>query len=81
MAPEALEPQPHVPERQGTVALVVPALEAERLAESLILLLTSPELRVSLGQRLQHRVRESYSAEAAIERISQVYNSVLEQNP
>jgi glycosyltransferase involved in cell wall biosynthesis len=62
---------------QGRAGLLVPAREAERLAESLVLLLTSPERRALLGQRLHHRVREFYCAEAVIEQVLQIYNSVL----
>ncbi|MBS1790730.1 MAG: glycosyltransferase [Acidobacteria bacterium] len=64
----------------GNAGLIVPKSDPDRLTESLVSLLESAELRRSLGEKLQARVRERYSANAVITEVCRMYEEVLHHN-
>jgi glycosyltransferase involved in cell wall biosynthesis len=47
------------------------------MAEAVLGLLKEPERRVEMGRRLQARVREGWSREAAVRKLKEVYETVL----
>ena len=61
----------------GRCGIVVPPRSPQRLAAALSQLLESSELRAQLGQRFLERAEQCYSAEAAIDHIAGVYDSLL----
>lgn len=62
---------------EGDAGILVPPGDPGRLAEALLSLLRSPELRGALGARLRERVRSRYSAAAAMEKLERVYHALL----
>jgi glycosyltransferase involved in cell wall biosynthesis len=62
---------------EGRAGILVPPGNPENLAEALVILLTSPEQRRMLGTSLRRRIEKIYSAGPIIDRICQVYDSVL----
>jgi glycosyltransferase involved in cell wall biosynthesis len=62
---------------EGQAGLLVPPGSPEQLAEALVELLTSPEGRLSLANKLKHRVEELYSAKRTLEVLSKIYDEVL----
>ncbi len=62
---------------EGDAGLLVPPGDPGRLAEALLSLLRSAELRSLLGERLRERVRSRYSAAAAMEELERVYHAIL----
>ncbi len=65
---------------QGQAGLLVAPRRPDELAEALLRLLRSAELRASLGEALRCRVHGVYSAEAVMGRVCSVYDSVLEEH-
>jgi len=61
----------------GAAGVLVPPADPRKLAGALASLLTSPERRVALGERLKQRVEAEYSAEKVVSRICDVYSHVL----
>jgi glycosyltransferase involved in cell wall biosynthesis len=61
----------------GNAGLLVPPAAPDKLAEALLTLLRSPELREELGKQFRRRVQERYSADNSIRQICQVYETVL----
>jgi glycosyltransferase involved in cell wall biosynthesis len=61
----------------GQAGLLVAPANPAQLAAALLQLLRSPEQRLALGQRLQQRVTAQYSAQAALDGLSQMYETVL----
>ena len=64
---------------EGKVGIIVPSRQPERLAEGLIALLESPELRRQFGDRFQQRVNEVYSPQAAIAQVESFYQEVYQR--
>jgi glycosyltransferase involved in cell wall biosynthesis len=62
---------------QGEAGLVVPSQNPQLLAEALLRLLRSKELRSDFGQRFQSRVQNIYSDRAVIRQITQVYQQLV----
>lgn len=62
---------------EGRVGLLVPPRSPDHLAEALLSLLKSPERRAAFGEKFRHRVRQVYSADTIVNRISQIYETVL----
>lgn len=60
----------------GCGLLVRPGDDAA-MAEAVLGLLKEPERRVEMGRRLQARVREGWSREAAVRKLKEVYETVL----
>ncbi len=67
--PEVLE--------EGRSGILVPPQSREKLAEGLLTLLGSRDLRSKLGQRLKARVQNHYSLNAMTNKVMQVYDSIL----
>ena len=61
----------------GRAGISVPPSEPAKLAESLISLLESDELRRELGQKLRQRVLKLYSSDAVITEVCRMYEEVL----
>lgn len=64
---------------EGNAGLLVPPAQPKKLAEALLTLLRNPTQADALGERLQARVKASYSADGAIRKICQIYDHVLAQ--
>jgi glycosyltransferase involved in cell wall biosynthesis len=62
---------------EGRAGILVPSGAPQQLAEALLSLLRSAELRAQLGDRLRTRVRELYSVDRIMEQVCQVYETVL----
>jgi len=62
---------------QGQSGLLVPPGAADKLAEALLSLLQSPARRAALAERFYNRVQQIYSADAVIEQVCGVYDTVL----
>jgi len=62
---------------EGRAGLLIPPAAPDELAEALLSLLRSPEMRKGLGNRLQRRVEESYRADDSMRQIGDVYDTVL----
>ena len=62
---------------QGRAGILAPPGEPEQLAEALLSLLRSSELRAQFGAQLRHRVREVYSPGSVIEKICRTYELVI----
>ena len=62
---------------QGRAGQVVPAGTPDALAAAMVSLLNSPQQRSDVGERLQRRVLEMYSAGPVIEQIGRIYEFVL----
>jgi glycosyltransferase involved in cell wall biosynthesis len=58
---------------EGRAGLLVGPGQPAALAEALLKLLRSPELRSSLGAAFERRVRERYSAEAVLGQVLRIY--------
>lgn len=61
----------------GNAGILVPPRNPEKLAEALMSLLDSAELRRALGEKFSNRVREAYSSEAVIKQVCRFYEVVL----
>ena len=61
----------------GEAGRLVPPEAPELLATALLELLRNPQLRRVLGERLRQRVRENYSADAVMQRVTALYDSLL----
>lgn len=61
----------------GNAGVIVPKSDSDKLAEALVLLLESVELRRTLGEKLQSRVRERYSVNAVMKEVCRMYEEVL----
>jgi glycosyltransferase involved in cell wall biosynthesis len=61
----------------GKAGMLVPTGAADELANALLCLLRSPELREELGQRFNEAVREHYSAKRIIGEVSDFYDRAL----
>ena len=57
--------------------LVVPPQRPDRLADAIQLLLAEPDLRQRMGQAGQARVRREFTPEQMLERVTAVYEAVL----
>ena len=62
---------------EGKAGILVPPSNPEKLAQSLIFLLESPQERIRLGECLRQRVRNNYALEFIIQRICNLYFTVL----
>lgn len=65
---------------EGTAGLVVPPGEPTELATMLISLLRSAERRVELGARFRQRLEETYSPKAALTRVCEFYEEIMESS-
>lgn len=63
----------------GRAGVVVTPHNPAQLAEALLSLLGSSELRKTLGETLRQRVNRLYTAEAVLEQIGRIYAQVLPQ--
>ncbi len=63
--------------RHGETGYVVPTNDAARLAERMIELLGSEELRRRMGRRAQEEARERFSVESVAARTKKVYEEIL----
>jgi glycosyltransferase involved in cell wall biosynthesis len=61
----------------GHAGILVPPANSDVLAAALLQLLSSPHLRVQLGNRLSDRVRKKYTASAIFSQLCQVYEHIL----
>lgn len=61
----------------GQAGILVPRRDAAALAEGLVALLRSSELRARLGEELRRRVRARYGAGAVVPRLCGIYDAVL----
>lgn len=61
----------------GRAGLLVPPSSPEDLAQAILTLLHSSELRAELSARFQKRVNESFSAEAVMNQLCQIYDGAL----
>ncbi len=61
----------------GNAGVTVPKSDPDRLADALVSLLESSELRHEFGNRLRTRVREKYSASTVIAEVCRMYQEVL----
>lgn len=66
---------------QGRVGLLVPPSDPIALAPAIVSLLKSPEQRAILGKAFQRRVHEHYSEKAIINRICEIYMTLLIDSP
>jgi len=62
---------------EGRAGVLIPPAAPDKLAEVLLSLLRSPELRKGFGKRFRRRVEECYSPENSIRQICGVYDTVL----
>ncbi|HMY73059.1 MAG TPA: glycosyltransferase [Blastocatellia bacterium] len=60
----------------GKAGILVPPRNPEKLAEALMSLLESAELRRAMGEAFSGRVREAYSAQAVIAQVCRFYQAV-----
>ncbi len=63
---------------QGKAGLIVPPEDPQAHADAVISLLDCPTKRKTLGNEFFERVRDRYSAEAVIEQLSSIYQTVLQ---
>jgi glycosyltransferase involved in cell wall biosynthesis len=63
----------------GAAGTLVPAGRPRELGEALLSLLRSCHERARVGELLRARVREHYSAESTIGKISKIYRAVMEE--
>lgn len=61
----------------GRLGLLVPPEDPDALAAALRELLDDPARRATLAERFHRRVSETYSAQAVMEQVCQVYDSIL----
>lgn len=61
----------------GSAGLLVPPGDPDALATSILQLLANSSLRIRLGERLANRVKWEYSVETIINRVCEVYESIL----
>ena len=64
----------------GRAGILVSPAAPEQLAGALMSLLQSPSRRATLGDRFRRRTQEVYSARPVIEKITQVYQTVVANN-
>jgi glycosyltransferase involved in cell wall biosynthesis len=62
---------------EGEAGLLVPPSNPDSLAAALLRLLKSPALRTRLGERLNQRVKQNYSAETIVNQVCQIYEQIL----
>jgi glycosyltransferase involved in cell wall biosynthesis len=62
----------------GRAGLLVPPQSPSELAEALLSLFGSPELRAEFGKRFLRRVQELYSAKSIIKQVCSVYQHALQ---
>jgi len=65
----------------GRAGILVPAGNAERLADGLIELLRHPEMRQVLGSRFQKFVNKEFNPDRIIAQICQIYDMVTAHSP
>jgi glycosyltransferase involved in cell wall biosynthesis len=65
----------------GHAGLLVSPGQPDALAEALLKLLRSPELRSSLGATFQRRVQERYSQQSVLHQIIRIYETVICEAP
>ncbi len=63
---------------KGNAGIVVPPRNSHALADALLLLLKSPEMRERYGAAFQQRVREHYSPDAGMCQLQTIYARLLE---
>jgi glycosyltransferase involved in cell wall biosynthesis len=63
----------------GTTGFVIPRGDVAYLRECLCKLITSSELRVSMGQAGRAHYEEKFTFDRLVERTTKVYESVLER--
>jgi glycosyltransferase involved in cell wall biosynthesis len=61
----------------GVNGFLVPARDAQALADAVARLATSPELRLSMGRQSRRLARRSFSVGRAVERYRRLYESLL----
>jgi rhamnosyl/mannosyltransferase len=66
--------------QHGVSGLVVPPQQPDKLAEAIASLLGDPDLRRRMGQAGQARVRQEFTPEQMVARVTAVYKSVI-RNP
>jgi glycosyltransferase involved in cell wall biosynthesis len=62
---------------EGEAGLLVTPSNPDSLARAFLRLLKSPALRTQLGERLNQRVKQNYSAETIVNQVCQVYEQIL----
>jgi len=62
---------------EGEAGILVPPSNPDSLATGLFRLLKSPALRTQLGERLNERIKQNYSAETIVHQVCQVYEQIL----
>lgn len=62
---------------EGQGGLLVEPKNPEQLAEAILTLLENPELRKKLSIHLRERIKKTYSQQAAIKQISEIYSKIL----
>jgi glycosyltransferase involved in cell wall biosynthesis len=64
----------------GNAGILVPPGSPSALAAALLVLLHKPHLRLDLGQKLQQRVAKEYSPEAIMNRLTSIYDLVIQSS-
>jgi glycosyltransferase involved in cell wall biosynthesis len=67
--------------QDGTTGLLVPAKDQAALAGATVKLLTTPELRRSIGLAARERVRDRYAAEVLVKNLAALYENLVGQLP
>jgi glycosyltransferase involved in cell wall biosynthesis len=62
----------------GRAGILVPPGAPQRLADAVVSLLQSPELRVALGAELRKRVDDHYTIGSVVQRVTFIYQTVLQ---
>jgi len=65
---------------EGRAGILVQPGSPGELAEALLSLLNSPERRRSLSTNFHRRIEQNYSARSIVEKICQIYDSVMNQS-
>jgi glycosyltransferase involved in cell wall biosynthesis len=64
----------------GDAGLLVPPEDPQSMSEALLLMLESSTIRNRLGNRLKERIERTYSVQAAIHSIDEIYEEILAAN-
>lgn len=64
----------------GINGLIVPVGDANALAESVLLLLENPELRVRLGRAAREKIEKEFALEHVTERLISIYSRIIAGN-